>query len=82
MSQDQEGTKTVRVPVIVKVENIHKWLTSFMAFAVVERIIQACRTKAEPGLPSGAEETLDETETETSASSATAVFVVAVCAGV
>ena len=32
-----KGTGTVRVPVLVRVEDVHMWLTSFMAFALIQR---------------------------------------------
>ena len=55
-----QGTKTVRVPTLVKAEDVHMWLTRFMAFAVVERIAQACQMKQDPDLPANEDDHIDE----------------------
>lgn len=47
----QGGTKSVRVPVLVKIKDAHTWLTRFLAFAVVERISAACQPSQDPDLP-------------------------------
>ena len=56
---DQGGTKTVRVPALVKVEDVHMWLTRFMTFAVVERISQAVQMKQDPDLPANESDHID-----------------------